>query len=122
MKPITFLASLVFAAICVFPATGAGSKLPANTAEEAAKALNQAKRSCNRADALKVATPAVVNKLFGKKCRLAGAEDPELQFMGCDKTGKSYSCSFYYEGGSMHVRVAKSGGRYRVTSVGFTAD
>ncbi|HXD30976.1 MAG TPA: hypothetical protein VN643_07665 [Pyrinomonadaceae bacterium] len=122
MKLKTILAVLIISVMFAIPAVGAGSKLFSETPEEVAKALNQAKRSCNRADALKVATPAVVNKLFGKKCRKAGGQDPELQFMGCEKSGKAFRCSFYYEGGGMFSRVAKSGGKLKVIGVSFIAD
>ena len=88
--------------------------------EAAAQKLYSAYKSCNRAAALKAASSRAVRKLFGQRCQPG---DPKWQFMGCEKTGSSHLCSYYYEGGAVSMRVAggKSVG-YRVTSVSFIAD
>jgi hypothetical protein len=88
------------------------------SAETTAKQLLSAYKSCNRAAALKVASPAVVNKIF-KNCRPGEAN---WEYTGCDKQRKGYSCSYYYEGGAVNLRVVKYGNGYRAVSVGFVAD
>ena len=83
-----------------------------------AKELLQAYKTCNRTAASKYASPAAVRKLF-KNCKPGGVK---VEFMGCDKQGKSYLCSYYYEGGAINLRVVKYGKGYRVTSVSYIAD
>ncbi|HEX8844435.1 MAG TPA: hypothetical protein VF791_07315 [Pyrinomonadaceae bacterium] len=119
---IAYISMALLLAAGFFPAR-ALPNIPADTPEQAARQLQLARSECDRAGALKVATPAVVKKLLGKNCRPAvetGA--PELEFSGCDRTGNSFLCSFYYEGGAMNMRVRRSGGGFRVVSVGFVAD
>ena len=88
------------------------------SAETTAKQFLSAYKSCNRAAALKVASPAVVKKVF-KNCRQG---EVNWEYMGCDKEGKGYSCNYYYEGGAANLRVVKYGSGYRAVSVGFVAD
>ena len=86
--------------------------------ETTAKGLLSAYKSCNRTAALKFASPAAVRKLF-KNCTTEGVK---VDFMGCEKQGKAYSCFYYYEGGGINLRVVKYGNGYRVVSVGYVAD
>ena len=117
MKIISvFALSLVLMPLFQSPLMGRDG-LP-KSAETVAQQLLSAYKSCNRAAALKVASPAVVRKIF-KNCRTGEAN---WQYMGCDKEGKGYSCSYYYEGGAVNLRVVKSGNGYRAVSVSFVAD
>lgn len=88
------------------------------SAESTARRLLSAYKNCDRAAALKVASPAVVRKIF-KNCRKGEAN---WEYMGCDKEGKGYSCSYRYEGGGVNLRVVKNSKGYRAVSVGFIAD
>jgi hypothetical protein len=87
----------------------------ANLPETAAKSLYAARLKKNRAQALKVATPAVVKKLFA-----SGAGGWE--FMGCEKQRSVWDCSYRYEGGGVNMTVVKKGTSYRVTAVSFITD
>ena len=111
-----FVLSLLLMPLFQSPLIGRG-RLP-KSAETTARQLLSAYKSCNRAAARKVASPAVVRKIF-KNCRPGEAN---WEYMGCDKEGKGYSCSYRYEGGGVNLRVVKQGNGYRAVSVGFIAD
>jgi hypothetical protein len=88
----------------------------ATSPEAAAKALYAATRRKNRAQALKVATPAVVKKLFAN-----GSVDG-LEFDSCQKERRGWWCGYRGEGSGMNMIVSKKGSSYRVTAISFFAD
>lgn len=86
-----------------------------SSAESAAKSLYAARLEKKRADALKVAAPAVVKKLFANG---AGG----WEFMGCEKQRSIWNCSYRYEGGGVNMTVIKKGSSHRVTAISYIAD
>ncbi len=71
-------------------------------------------RTNNRADALKIASPGAVKKLFK-----TDGKDANWTFNGCN----SLDCSYQYEGGGAIFHLEKiAGNRYKVKSVEFIAD
>jgi len=120
MKRI-FTLTIILAA-CALPPVPATASLSKKISqpETAAQKLYSAYKSCNRAAALKAASSRAVSKLFGKNCKPG---DPDWKFMGCEKTGTTHLCSYYYEGGGVSMRVAGSASAgYSVRSVSFIAD
>jgi hypothetical protein len=114
--------SIILAAGALHPAAASHglSAAHAATPSGAATRLYSAYRRCNRRAALKVASMAAVKKLFRRGC---GGQGPGWQFMGCDRSGTGYMCSYYYEGGAVNMRVKRFGASgYSVVSVGFVAD
>ena len=87
----------------------------ANLPETAAKTLYAARLKKNRAEALKVAAPGVVKKLFANG---AGG----WEFMGCEKQRSVWNCSYRYEGGGVNMTVVKKGSSHRVTAISYIAD
>jgi hypothetical protein len=83
--------------------------------EAAAKSLFAAGLKKNRAQALKVATPSVVKKLFA-----VGFEG--LEFDSCHKERRGWWCGYRGEAGGMNMIVSKKGASYRVTAISFFAD
>ncbi len=121
---ITHLALVIALSACaLYPALAEPGTSGLNIRKgpaDAAKKLYSAYKSCNRTAALKVASASAVNKLFGKRCEPG---DRNWQFMGCDRSGTGYLCSYYYEGGGVNMRVRSRGASgFRVASVGFIAD
>lgn len=90
---------------------------PAN----AAKHLFAAWRAGDRNRGLEVATPAAVNAL--RWVRGPKGTVP-YSFMGCSKAPKQeFRCSYWYEGGAMHMWVNGSAARgYQVYKITFFAD
>src|SRR3712207_6101420 len=86
-----FVLSLLLMPLLQAPLIGRDG-LPKQSADTTAKELLAAYKSCDRAAALKHATPAAVRKLF-RTCRPG---EGNLEFMGCEKQGKGYSCFYYY--------------------------
>lgn len=116
-----FIMTIILAA-CALPLAIATARLSKKITkpETAAQRLYSAYKSCNRAAALKAGSSRAVSKLFGKNCKPG---DPKWQFMGCEKTGTTHLCSYYYEGGGVSMRVAGSASAgYTVRSVSFIAD
>jgi hypothetical protein len=99
----------------------APASINADSPESAAKSLYNAYRSCSRDDALKVADPYAVKQLFGtRKCTQGAAN---WEFMGCNREHGGHTCSYYYEGGGVNMRVFKKPRvGYQVTSVGYVKD
>ena len=119
---LTCTALTIILAACALPSMIATASMSEKFSkpEAAAQKLYSAYKSCNRPAALKAASPRAVRKLFGQRCQPG---DPKWQFMGCEKTGSSRLCSYYYEGGAVSMRVVGSASAgYRVTSVSFIAD
>ena len=103
----------------MFPAdlsAASGFGKQAMSAEAAAKALYAATRRKNRAQALKVATPSVVKKMF------ANGAFEGLEFDSCHKERRVWWCGYRGEGSGMNMIVSKKGSSYRVTAVSFFAD
>jgi hypothetical protein len=86
-----------------------------SSAESAAKSLYAARLKKKRAEALKVAAPGVVKKLFANG---AGG----WEFMGCEKQRSVWNCSYRYEGGGVNMTVIKKGSSHRVTAISYIAD
>jgi len=111
---------ITLAVVFLFPAdlsAASGFGKQAMSAEAAAKALYAATRRKNRAQALKVATPAVVKKLFA-----GGGGIDGLEFDSCQKERRVWWCGYRGEGSGMNMIVSKKGSSYRVTAVSFFAD
>ena len=85
------------------------------SAEAAAKSLYAARLKKKRAEALKIATPAVVKKLFANG---AGG----WEFMGCEKQRSVWNCAYCYEGGGVNMTVVKKGSLFSVKSISYFAD
>lgn len=121
-RTIAYAALAVILAACALNSANANSNstFAANDPATVAQKLFRAYTNCNRAAALRVASPAAVNKLFGRRCKPGGGSN--MSFQGCDRQGKSYLCNYYYEGGAMNMTLVKRGGSYRVISVGYIAD
>ncbi len=112
--------ALLLAAVFLFPAdlsAARGFGKQAASAEAAAKALYAATRRKNRAQALKVATPSVVKKLFA-----GGGGVDGLEFDSCRKERRVWWCGYRGEGSGMNMIVSKKGSSYRVTAVSYFAD
>ncbi len=108
---------VTFAAVFLLPADMAakGFGKQAGSAESSAKSLYAARLRKKRAEALKVAAPTVVKKLFANG---AGG----WKFMGCEKQQSLWNCSYRYEGGGVNMTVVKKGASYRVTAISYIAD
>lgn len=121
-RMIAYAALACILAACVLTSANANSNSTqaADEAAAVAQRLFRAYRSCNRAAALRVASPAAVNRLLGRRCRPGGGSN--MEFQGCDRQGRSYLCNYYYEGGAMNMTVARRGRDYRVISVSYIAD
>jgi hypothetical protein len=123
MKRIMACAALAcILAACAFNRASANlnSNSTADDPATVAQRLFRAYNNCNRAAALMVASPAAVNKLFGRRCRPGGGSN--MSFQGCERHGRGYLCNYYYEGGAMNMTVVRRRGNYRVISVGYIAD
>ncbi|HEX8650672.1 MAG TPA: hypothetical protein VF708_07510 [Pyrinomonadaceae bacterium] len=118
----TFLALIIILAACASPSMIATASLGQTFSkpELAAQRLYSAYKHCNRVAALKAASSPAVRTLFRKNCQPG---DPKWEFMGCERTGTSFSCSYYYEGGGVNMNVVRSAPTsYSVKSVSFIAD
>lgn len=121
-RMIAYAALAGILAACALNSANANSNSTqaADEAAAVAQRLFRAYNNCNRAAALRVASSAAVNKLFGRRCRPGGGSN--MSFQGCDRQGRNFLCNYYYEGGAMNMTVARRGRSYRVISVGYIAD
>lgn len=86
--------------------------------EDAAKRFYDAWKKDDRAAALSVASETAVKELFKNS-----GKGSKMEFMGCEKEGKGSRCSYYYEGGGLHMLVdSDSSVSYQVKSIEFIAD
>ena len=109
---------IILVTMFLFPADLSAAKglcKQTSSAESAAKSLYAARLKKKRAEALKVAAPGVVKKLFANG---AGG----WEFMGCEKQRSVWNCSYRYEGGGVNMTVIKKGSSHRVTAISYIAD
>jgi hypothetical protein len=104
------------AGIAAWKLSSSSSSKSGAPAGQTAKGLYKAWQSGNQAAAAKDATPTAVTAIFAVK----PADASGLQFDGCSATGSNpfpKECTWSRPGGQLTLKVAKQGGKSKVTSV-----